>query len=190
MGYLQRYIESLPEGLASYPEVTAKASFMHDKVAHAPAEMQQLPAEIQQYFDTKVPSSFLVPTVHHFAINLAIRDAMPKGEAFYEFIKQSNRRVLSSPLYGALFAVIKPQLLIRGAAARWSRIHRGIELRAKADHSSCEIELTYPPKLMNRDLADQYIPVFEVVLDLSRARNATFRIADFSDTCTLLEGVW
>jgi uncharacterized protein (TIGR02265 family) len=167
------YVESLPEGLDSLRDCQQKASILRQFVGrpHASALAKALPAELRGLVEAPPPATEWISEVKATAIYLALRDVMGSDEAFLEYTYEMNRRLLSGPLYRVLFALVSPERVIKGAASRWSQLHRGTELRTEAlSPPRVRFRLVSPIGLVPEVLARAYGGAYRVAIELAGAR--------------------
>ncbi|MEM6294137.1 MAG: hypothetical protein AAGA54_22855 [Myxococcota bacterium] len=180
---LAAYLDSLPNGVDSYPDIRAKASLIRlavevANVAQPPADV---PEPIRRYFtEPPLPSTWL-PEVHYNAFSLAVADA--RGftvEQFGAYWYTVSKRLVQSPLYAGLLGYLTPSIMLRTAALRWSAFHRGIKLKTAKKAGSLHLELTYPAGLVPELCIEGYRQVFSAVTHVGKG-DATVRLVERSD---------
>jgi len=132
---MERYIQALPDGLASYPRCTTKASIYRmllDRLPE-PMDVSGLPAEIAALIATPQPSGSWIETAKVNAVELAVADWVGSDAKFVALAEEMNNALLRSPMYRALVFVASPAFLIRTAARAWGQFHRGVPARDRDD---------------------------------------------------------
>jgi hypothetical protein len=148
---LATYLATLPGGAGAHPQCTVKASVLRDAIESRPlGPGLPLPPEIRALVDRPPAVSAWVPEVHFNAVMLIIRDAHFGGDAdrFHAWVYEQNLRLLSTPLYRALFLVLSPERLIVGMEKRWAMFRRGTT-PGVIRHGAKDVELRVqaPPNL-------------------------------------------
>lgn len=149
------YFELLPLGLDSHPDCVVKASVYRNALESRPLNevVTELPDALVQLVREPPPVSVWVPEAHANAIMIAIRDrhfeAGPAGlDAFQEWAHERNQRLLTRPLYRALFLLLSPERLLSGLERRWSAFRRGTSLHVlEAGRGHAAVSLRYPTNL-------------------------------------------
>ncbi len=193
MGTMQDYLDRLPDGIASYPEVRVKAAFLHSRLARLPSHVAQkmLPAEVRTLIASPVPSSFFIPVVPVFALNHAILDSFDDVRAYLDFSAEHNRVSLNSALYRVLFAMASPKMVLKRAASTWARIHDGINLETELGEGNTVTNVvTFPPHLAFPEILMTWQEAFAYTLGLSGGKEATVEIVEQSSTSVVYSGRW
>ena len=154
---LDAYLETLPEGLASYPEYEAKASLYRALFdpSHLPFDPSELDARLRDYFDQPVPQSMWIRETVLNALFLTFADHMfEEDQRFIDYVYHRAFKTLKSPMYRVLMAVASPQQLARGAERRWQTFHRGITYDVTLEERGTYAVIRYPPYLYNRLLTE------------------------------------
>lgn len=182
---MDAYIESLPNGLASYPGCQQKAQVVRQFLPLT--ERRKLeglgPPEITAIIDEPPPATAWVPEVHATAIYLALRDTMKSDDEFIDYAREMNRSLVSSPMYRILFAFVSPERVVRGAASRWGQMHRGTELHPRrVSTNDAVFRLTTPPNAVPEILARAYSTAYQTAVELSGGSNVTCQVAEGGPT--------
>lgn len=135
--HLDRYIASLPEGLSSFPGCLAKAASLLGLRAKL-LDARRMPEELHRYLVETFPKNEWIPETHVNAMMLAVRDhyfghGSEGVVAFLAWVRARSLELYGSPLYKAVFFVLSPERLIRGAAQRWSLFRKGTTLEVIDD---------------------------------------------------------
>ncbi len=190
-----RYIEALPEGLDSYPEIETKASLVRSTLEGRPlprARLQDLPATLRKLAESPPPVSAWIPEVHSHALLLAVYDASCKSlEDFERYCYLRQRRLFDGPLYQVVLKMVSPKFLRRTARYRWGALHRGTKFEIeRVDASGATVLIRHPPNLWNRPLRVALAAGIRASLDLSGAQGTSINIDDGSPEHTRLVGAW
>lgn len=152
------YVERLPDGLASYPECTAKAALLRDILDSRPldATADDIPEALRMTIASPPPVSSWIPEVHFVASSLAIYGRYFGGDdlqGFDEWICARNSALFRKPLYRVLIALMSPERLLVGASKRWGAFHRGTTLTLlQHTPTSALVRLEFPPHLFGDEL--------------------------------------
>jgi hypothetical protein len=185
------FLATLPAGIASYPACTSKFSVLRERFASrsTPVPSGLLPTTVTDLLDAVPSSSAWVPSVRLEAANLVFADTHfggPGGHATYlALIRRDNTRLLGSPLYRALFALMSPERLLRRLPERWHAFHRGSTVSA-LEHTSKSIVLAleYPPNLHHPLILQGFAVGFEVAAGAAGAVEPVARHTVESETMT------
>jgi hypothetical protein len=187
----QAYVDSLPAGLASHPQCEQKASILREAVTgiDVDALARALPDELAALVRVPPPVSNWVSEVKATAILLASVTACfgASEERFLDHVRMGNVRMLSSPLYRALFLVVSPARVLRGMSARWSALHRGTSFVAVEDRT---FRLTFPERLMPPQVCRMRCVSMEVALALASATEPHVELVEVSDTHATFVARW
>ncbi len=194
METMHDYLERLPNGIDSYPDCQMKASFLQEKFSSPPVpfDRARLPPVLQNLLNNPPPASVFVPTVHMFALNHALLDAMGGDEdAFERHTVDANRRQLTSPLYRAMFLFVSPKNLINNADARWGKVHRGVTLSSEVTgERSFRGSLTFPEHLAFPLLLTMWAAIFKLGIELAGAKNVKSEVGTVTSTHGTIFGEW
>jgi len=190
---MKAYIDSLPDGLASYPDFVQKASIYRLWIENTPAPFvpRELPPELDDLVRNPRPVSTWVSVAQTTALVFALTDARFGGEqALLQGFLQFNRKLLQGPLYQALMAVVSPAMALRGASARWGAFHRGITLDLAVTGHGATVELRYPPHLVSQLFARGYTTTWRATLEAAGARGIDVELERWSATGALFRAGW
>lgn len=151
---VSKYLESVPEGLASYPDVQVKGSVVRAVLTATPIELPraELPAEVGALVDEPPLPSAWVPEVHLNVLQLAYQERCSAGE-WDAWVTASNRAIFEAPLYRVLFPVIGIERIVTGAAKRWSAFRRGTTVDVTLREAKrVELEIRFPEHLYDEAL--------------------------------------
>lgn len=176
---VQRYVERLPDGLASYPECTAKVSLLRDILDSRPldANAPELHEDLRRLIANPPPVSSWVPEVQFVATSMSIYGRYFGGDdlpGFDEWICTRNAALFRKPLYRVLIALLSPERLLVGASKRWAAFHRGTTLTL-LDHTpvSANVKIEFPPHLYNAELLHGFAAGMRAAAIVAGGRNVT-----------------
>jgi hypothetical protein len=151
-----RYLESLPNGLDSFPEAVVKGSVLRATFEDAgfTPEPGTLPGDLERYAQDPPAIGVWVPETFHSALVGAIFDVRFREQggmpAFEAWAHERNRRLFQSPLYRVLFWVVRPERVFIGIQKRWSAFHRGSMLEVVGEKTlQRTVRLSHPPHLFS-----------------------------------------
>jgi hypothetical protein len=189
------YLERLPQGLASYPDVVTKASLLRsllDSVKTTPERLcASLPSELHDAVTHPAPVTAWMPSVHFRCVLRGVRETcFQSDEAFLRFCRDAQRRLFEGPLYRALMMALSPQTILKGTTARWSRFHRGIDLSIVPSKSSVEGTIRYPLHLLEEIDHRATLEGWRAAVELAGGRNVTSKILFVTPTEARFVSSW
>lgn len=194
-----RYLERLPAGLRSHPQCLVKASVLRDVLDARPLsleDMSALPEEVHDLAKAPPPVSAWVSEVHSIVLMLAIRDRhFAAGEAGHEAYEQwtyeRNRRLLARPLYRAVFLLLSPERLLRGAERRWGVFRRGSTLElVSREEGVARMRTVYPSFLAEETVAHGLRGALRAATELAGGRDASVDLVSVGERETLFDVRW
>ena len=192
---MTRYIEALPEGLASHPHARGKASLYRsllDDAVQDAAAASDLPEPVARMFSAPIPVSTWIPETHSNAALLAIQElsGLDAGE-HAAMVRARMRALYDGPLYRILFRLASPGLLLRTAAYRWGSFHRGSNFVLESSSSNeAVVRVDYPPHLWNETLGRGLAAGIVPTLELCGAADVTIDLVESTPTAMRLHGRW
>ncbi len=130
--YLQTYLESLPEGMRSFPKCQVRGEVLDHTLDWLSEVGGTLDPVLRDWVRTYRPlgrAMEWVPEVLLNCVSLSVSDqGYPSGEAWLSDVYRRQRAIYQTPLYRAFLLVISPTLLTMGAADRWKAYRRGSAL--------------------------------------------------------------
>jgi hypothetical protein len=191
--HLSAFVAKLPQGLASFPAVQAKASLYRSILDAFPPDADvHLPEPLRERLLMPTPVSAWIPEVHSHAMVLALRDlSFDSDVAFVDFCYQQQKALFEGRLYRIMLALASPALLFRTAALRWNFFHRGttLEVQQVAGHEA-RICVRHPPQMWDGLLADALMAGLRAVLDLSGAQEPRLEVIERTPEALYLRGTW
>lgn len=150
------YLSGLPHGVDSFPEARIKGAMVRslaDDLRTRLGRGERLHPLAQAMLDAPPPASSWVPDVKLHALYLAAEETCFSGmggeAAFEQWIFSRTRDSLRGPLFGVLFAVLSPELVLRGLPYRWAAFHRGTSLEVlSTERSSARLRFSAAAGLM------------------------------------------
>ena len=190
----REYLDSLPAGLESYPEVQIKGSMARGMIELQPKnfELAALPPQLRPLFENPPLVSQWVPEVHLIAMCCAMREAFfESDEAYLQWVRQGLRQIFAGPLYRMVFALFSPTRLVKSSTRRWGAIRRGtqrelVELNVNGNLG----RVRYPPRLYNDLYAKVLLEGLLTAYQLSRAPNPIGEVLEVAEHSTLLEIIY
>lgn len=191
---LSAYLKGLPDGLASYPEATAKASMFRDALMEKPvkevvhllpdplAELVLYPPLVSTWVRSVLMQSiFLVMADHHHMTD----------EAFATWTHRTQKTLLGGPLYRAIVALASPTLLLNGASVRWRSFHRGSDVDVKqTGPQEALLMLSFPRGLYAPTNLIGIAGGFQAVAELSNAKPVSVSVLEMTQTKARFEFRW
>jgi hypothetical protein len=116
------YVESLPDGLDSYPALRVKGAVVHAFLLdplHPPTTGQGLPKVLDELSSAMPSVNDWIPFVHLSALHAAAYDSVfaDLGRPAYEdWCYERDLRMLRAPAFRKVFAVEAPELLLPSVA--------------------------------------------------------------------------
>jgi hypothetical protein len=179
---LDRYLESLPNGIDSYPEATVKGAVLRSMLLEVDFKPEPgvLPAAVERCAQEPPATSTWVPETFHGALSEAIYDArfhehggMP---AFESWVLERSRKLISSPLYKVLFFVVRPERVFIGAQKRWSAFHRGSRFEITDEGATRRtVRLSHPPHLFSHHALHAFAASFRAAGECAGLRQVQVR---------------
>lgn len=154
---LAAYLDRLPHGVDSYPEHVARAAMYLDALDDRPLILAdgELPDALMTLVRSPVDAQAWIPEVHMNAIFYAVADEHFSDVPVDDFIDWTygrNLHLLDQAWFRVLFAVARPQWILRGIEKRWSQFRRGTELRmTERESGRVRVRLIYRPNLHDAD---------------------------------------
>lgn len=192
-----RYLDSLPNGLDSYPECLAKTD-SRDNIKRefsAIGNDSDLPTIIRDFFQGRYRNNW-IPEVVSCALLLLVRDVEFKSdEEFLAWCYKGHRDLYLKPHYKIIIYILSPTLLLSGATNRWSTFHRGSTLAPRpivkeGDFYQGYATLTFPSRLFNELLLSVQRGAYQAAIDATRAKETQILLTEITDTSALLSFRW
>lgn len=190
---LHAYLDSLPQGLDSFPECRVKASLLRGALDDpgARVKLDALPERLASLFGSPPLVTQWMPEVVSVAAHYAIADARGfDDDDVLMWTYRVNQRLAQSRLYRAMTAVATPRLALRGARLAWGMIHKGIGLSVRLEDDSARLTVTHPrgvwPNLVHRANATG----FRAVLESSGGSNVEVFVAESSPDRAIFDCSW
>jgi hypothetical protein len=185
------YIDGLPDGLDSYPEVTIKGSMARGMIELQPDNfaLSRLPISLQPLFVELPLVSQWMPEVKLIAMCCAVREAFfDDDDTYLNWVRGGLRSIFSSPLYRIAFAVVSPTRLVKSATKRWGAIRQGTEREIVELNENGNLgRVRHPPGLYNDLYARVLLAGLLAIYGLSRAPNPIGEVLEVSTHATLIE---
>ena len=179
---LARFLDTLPQGLDSYPECRAKASMYLNLAAQRPVpadDVCALPEPLRRMSEEPLPVSSWIPEVHSQAMMLAIYDRrFADIDEFGQYAYVQGKALLEGPLYAVAFKLVPPSLLVKTAVLRWRMFHRGATLEAVPDGTNgATARIVHPSGLFEKITLRGICEGIRAALDLSTGGGASVEVS-------------
>jgi hypothetical protein len=183
--HLDRYVDSLPAGLASFPECQAKSAALLGLRARL-LDAGRLPETLRAHLAVGAPEDEWIPEVHVNALMLAVRDHyFGHGDEglskFLTWVRVRTLEAFGSPLYRAVFFVLSPELLTRGLFQRWSLFRRGTTLELIGSEANrIDLRLVHPPGLHEPHSRAGLAVSLEAAITAAGGRNSAVTLGEIA----------
>jgi hypothetical protein len=166
---LAAYVDSLPDGIDSFPECRAKASLVHFGTKRLPVNFptKGLPERIERHLrDPRLVTDW-ISEVDYNAATLALWDGHgidddAACEAWYDV----THALRTSRVYRLLLEFVSPGRVVRGAPVIWQQFHRGTTLNVTDETAESTIfELVTPARLFPSIILRAYASVFQGAME-------------------------
>ena len=113
-------------------------------------------------------------------------------DEFYAYTLELNRRILRSPLYRALGALLSPSRMLKGAQLAWSRMHRGshVEVTMLPGANAGTITFHHPRGVFTTTFLRCFATAAVTALEVGGAASVDAKVAALNDTTTLYDVTW
>jgi hypothetical protein len=191
---LHAYLKGLPDGLASYPEATAKASMFRDALLDKPLQevVPLLPDPLAQLVLYPPLVSTWVRSVSMQAIFLVMADHHKMtDDAFSVWTHRTQKALLGGPLYRAMVSLASPSLLLNGASLRWGSFHRGSQVEAtETGPGEAMLVMRFPRGLYAPTNLIGFGGGFQAVAELSNAKPVSVSVLEMTPTRARFQFRW
>ena len=188
------YLETLPEGVHSYPDAKIRGGLVgsilqEDRFSDARGALPDVVCDwIEQ---PPVQSEWIPQVVARVLLRALYDDHFKTREAYLKWAYESQRRVISGPLYKMLFLGVTPERLIKTSASRYGHFHQGLrmEILDRSPNAATGL-LHHPPRLCTPFDHHATIEGFRVGLELAGGRDVVSNVAEYDDDSALLKFSW
>ena len=189
-----RYLEQLPEGLASYPSAEVKGAVFKGMLEElTEAFVPDLPEPIRAEVEAGILVSNWYPETYYGCVVATARDLLYLGseEAHRRGSVDRNVRLFESKLYYRLMRMLSIPQLVRRSASLWVHFHRGTSLELESvREEGGEIFVHYPPGLFLDEQLTVVGGSIEAALRFNGRSNAHVRILKAGAGKAKLAGTW
>ncbi|MBK8938509.1 MAG: hypothetical protein IPM79_12940 [Polyangiaceae bacterium] len=159
---VQSYLDTLPAGLASYPQCSSKMSSLLFQLRRRPLRgLAGLPDEVVEVVGDPPVATAWIPTTVFIATTLAIE--AEHGITDVTLAIESTEDMLESSLYRFTLRLLTPSMILRAGAATWGMFHRGSTFKARAVAGALEATLEFPPMLLPQEILQGFAAGFEAI---------------------------
>lgn len=190
---LKAYLDSLPDGLNSYPECRSKASVMASSLDHeiAPDVLEHLPQSIVELVERPPPPTIWIPAVYSDALFHVVCDVhYPKHTDVLDWIERRTRTMAAHKMYQSLMRVAGPKILLRSAAMAHGLFQKGTDLDAEISPSGARLVLSYQPYLHSSLNTLSNVPLWRVVIELTGGENVRVDRVEHTSRRAVYECSW
>jgi len=145
---LDTYLNRLPAGLESYPNMTIKGAIFRQFLKGVDVDLLRaaLPPRLLSLVDNPPPANVWMPEVQSNAVFTVVAEVCFADEdAFMQYAYENNKEVLESPLYALLIRMLSPSRVVKLAAKAWGQMHKGTTLFADDHGAYTLLRLDHPP---------------------------------------------
>lgn len=189
-----RYVESLPEGLASYPELRVKGSVPRIALLDPPPGFvsERLPPEVGSMLDNPPLVSDWVPEVHVVALSNALLDLSFASEAeLFQWIEIRLEQLTTGRMYRALASMASPHQLVRMASRAYKKFRQGSSRTVVEKADNYNIGLIEYPDCAFNPLYMEFIGISLLgPYRLSRAKNPGWKVLEYTPTASKLQMIY
>jgi hypothetical protein len=191
------YIESLPEGIKSYPDCLSKADSRENIRSEFPqlAEISSLPNPMLDFLKGNHKDPWMSETTS-VALQLLVRDAIFKtDQEFLDWCYKEHTLLFKKPHYKIIIHILSPTLLLIGATKKWAAFHKGSTFTSKPQGKQdgkvkFHARLEFPEKLFPPLMHKIQRGAYQAALDAVKAKEPRLEIIDSSDTHASYEITW
>jgi hypothetical protein len=192
---VDKYLATLPSGVASYPECCVKASVLRNTLGSRPLGAEvELPLTLRRLVEHPPALTEWIPEVHFNAITLAIREVHfnPRNlDDYRAWTFEQNRKLLSAPLYRVLFLLLTPDRLLSGMQNRWSAFRRGTDLQIVSRAPGwVELRLRHPAYLYPALSSVGMSVAFQAAMEHAGGKQPCVDVVSPSSTETMFMATW
>ncbi|MEM6996418.1 MAG: hypothetical protein AAF721_38290 [Myxococcota bacterium] len=192
---MNAFIAGLPDGLASHPQCSAKATLyrtLSETMPLQPDELAAMPAPLRELIERPAPVSSWIPEVYSHAIMLSIYDRRFTNLAsFADHAYKHQRRLFEGPLYAVAFRIITPALVVKTSALRWRMFHRGMKfIPNELSPGHGQVRLEYPHGVYEAVLRRALCEALRAALDMTNGGGNTVLELEASRTHAVLDVHW
>jgi len=189
------YLASLPQGLASHPQCTAKGSAVRRILCSKPVGALE-PGALPQ----PVIAPLLKPPSHREWISealpwcaiFAIGDYHRMDDtAFLAWGRDAFSSTFQNPVFRFFMSLASPELLLDLGSSQFGAMHRGSKLSTERGQGwASRLTLEYPDRLFNEAALKMLAVAFQVGFEQSRAEDCSLALADWSPTVAHYDARW
>lgn len=191
---LREYINSLPDGLESYPKCQTKTTIALSAIEnHDPRELAEgVPEELAALLLNPPPVGVWIPATHSDAIfHLVCDKHYPSEDEMIEWCYQRTVAVAEHPIYAAILRVSGPRIFFSMSVRTHGLFQRGTEIELLVNSGKRMVcRMTFAPRLHNRFNLLSNVPLFQGAAELTGGKNVSCRLLEHSRTGADYECTW
>jgi hypothetical protein len=174
-----RYLATLPQGEASFPQCLVKSD-AYDATRtllakHLP--LTELPGALGVAARNEAREEWISDVAGN-ALTYVARDVAFGSDAeLLAWLYATTSELFARPLYRVIMRVISPTLALLGATKRWGSFRKGTQLvgspvTATGAQMRARLTLTYPAHLYDALVLEIFATAFRAALDAANAKNS------------------
>jgi hypothetical protein len=192
---MEAYLESMPNGVASFADHTQKVAFCRQFADDHPqllARAAELPAEVARLVTHPEPVNAWIAEAQVNALYLGACDLLfADDDGLIDAVYKMNVRVLRGPLYRVMMMVASPKIIMRHAESRWAAFHRGVRLKAEMrGERGALVRMIYPTNLYSPLMARAYSAAFRAAIEAAGGKDVKFEMSAYGSTVATFDGSW
>lgn len=183
-----RYVRTLPDGLASFPDLRVRQAALGRLPEHLPPSAAELPDPLGCYVRGEMPGPWMNEVVGQAAMLLFVDTHGP--DAMVQRSYDLAHRLFEGPFLRHMIRLLSPTLVVMGAGRRWNAVRKGTTMtstpvRREGTRNITEISVTAPHPVFAAQFAAALGPFFEVALQSARGSDPRVELAEArADTIT------
>ncbi|MFT3709059.1 MAG: serine/threonine-protein kinase [Archangium sp.] len=183
---LTAFLNGLPEGLESHPQMQQKGSIVQTFLEGVPIHqhLTGLPPQLVELAKRPPLPSVWISEVKAAALFLACADlCFPSPDAWLDFAYRANKKIIEGPLYAVLFRMLGVKRIVKVVAGRWEQFHRGTKLEVvHFEDRSGTLRLESPANGTPLLFAQAHGTAFRASVEMVGAKNVVVTCTQSSPT--------
>ena len=191
---LAQYLDTLPQGLASFAECKAKGDILRHLVEKHPiADTTGLPDDLATTIKRPIASTSWLHECLCMGLHLAIGDAYKMDDAAYDrWLYEHNAGLLDGRfMFRAIMSLATPGVLMHGAAIRFNAFHLGTRLDITSRTSGViDFQIAYPKGIYTELCVAAFRAAFQAALDMTQAKDVRCKLTSFDTALSRFQVTW
>ena len=189
----KRYLEGLPQGLQSFPELEVHTDGLGSVRDLIPAPYDDLPEPLAAYYRREIDHAW-VPEVLGQCTTLMIVDLYGLDHLVARS-RELAKTLYDGPVLKHLVRIMSPTLVVMGTQRRWSAMRRGTQMSStpvqrEGDLHFSEVVVESPHPVFTRPFALALNPFLELAIASARGRDARSELVEATSTKMRFQGCW